>query len=267
MRIASAFVCAVVLVARPAYAAPPSVYLEDLTWTELRDAVAGGATTAIVPIGGTEQNGPLMALGKHNARAKALAGMIAGKLGDAIVAPVMAYVPEGTIEPPQAHMKFPGTLTLPDAVFQSVLDWTAQSLRHAGFKSIVFLGDHGSYQKDMTAVAERLTAKWLKSDVRVYAIAEYYRVTQTDYVQALKAHGAPAGEIGTHAGLADTSLTLAIDPVLVRKDKLATEAGLTESNGVYGGTPKNASAELGQLGVDLIIEQTVAAIKKAAARQ
>ena len=268
MRLATLLsIAALLLIAGPAFAAAPSFFLEELTWTELRDAIAGGATTAIVPIGGTEQNGPLMALGKHNVRAKALAGMIAAKLGDAIVAPVMAYVPEGTIEPPQAHVKFPGTLTIPDAAFQSVLDWTAQSLRHAGFKTIVFLGDHGGYQKDMTAVADKLTGKWLKSDVRVYAIAEYYRVTQGEYVQVLKDHGAAAGEIGTHAGLADTSLMLAIDPALVRKDKLATAKGLTESNGIYGGTPAHATAELGQLGVDLIVAQTVAAIKKAAARQ
>jgi creatinine amidohydrolase len=256
------------LATTPAYAAgPASVELEDFTWTELRDAIAGGKTTAIVPIGGTEQNGPLMALGKHNARAKALAEQIAGKLGDAIVAPVMAYVPEGSIEPPQAHVKFPGTLTIPDATFESLLDWTAQSLRHAGFKTIVFLGDHGGYQKSMASVADRLTAKWLKSDVRVYSISEYYRVTQGDYVQALKDHGAALGEIGTHAGLADTSLMLAIDPALVRQDRLATDGGLTGSNGVYGGSPRHATAALGQLGVDLIVEQTVAAIHKAAARK
>ncbi len=255
---------ALMLAGAPAVAA--TVELELLTWTELRDAIAGGKTTAILPIGGTEQNGPLMALGKHNVRAKALAEKIATALGDALVAPVMAYVPEGSIEPPQAHMKFPGTLTIPDAVFESLLDWTAQSLRHSGFKTIVFLGDHGGYQKSLDAVANRLTAKWLKSNVRVVAIAEYYRVTQGAYVDALKSHGAPAGEIGTHAALADTSLMLAIDPTLVRKEQLATASGLTEANGVYGGTPKHATAELGQLGVELIVGRSVAAIRKAAAR-
>ncbi len=263
-----AIICCLLILSAgpPAFAAPPSVFLEELTWTELRDAVAGGATTAIVPIGGTEQNGPLMALGKHNARAKALAGMIASALGDAIVAPVMAYVPEGAIEPPQAHMKFPGTLTITDAVFENVLESTAQSLRHAGFKTVVFLGDHGSYQKDLAAVADRLTARWAKSDVRVSYISEYYRVTQGDYVQALKDHGAAPGDIGSHAGLADTSLMLAIDPSLVRQDKLATATDLNDAHGIYGGTPKRATAELGRLGVDLIVKQTVAAIKRAANR-
>src|SRR5262249_43141537 len=64
---------------------PGTVFLEDLTWTELRDLQAAGTTTIIVPIGGTEQNGPHMALGKHNVRAKALAEKIANQLGNALV--------------------------------------------------------------------------------------------------------------------------------------------------------------------------------------
>ena len=50
----------------PSLPPPNSVFLEDLTWTESRDAIAAGKTTVIVPTGGTEQNGPHMALGKHN---------------------------------------------------------------------------------------------------------------------------------------------------------------------------------------------------------
>ena len=75
-----------------ARAAPRSVYLEDLTWTELRDALKAGVTTVIIPVGGTEQSGPHLALGKHNARVKVLAGKTASELGDTLVAPVLAYV-------------------------------------------------------------------------------------------------------------------------------------------------------------------------------
>ena len=99
---------------------PRSVLLEDLTWPELRERVAGGATTIIVPIGGTEQNGPHMTLGKHNARVKALAERIATELGNALVAPVVAYVPEGNVNAPTGHMRFPGTITVPDAAFEAV---------------------------------------------------------------------------------------------------------------------------------------------------
>ena len=119
---------------RPALSAEASgsVFLEDLTWTELRDAIRAGKTTAIVPIGGTEQNGPAIALGKHNARVKVLSEKIASELGNAIVAPVIAYVPEGSIHPPSGHMRFPGTLTVSDDVFQKTLEYAARSLKSAG---------------------------------------------------------------------------------------------------------------------------------------
>ena len=85
------------LLASPAGAVEPTVFLEEMTWTEVRDAVAAGRTTVIVPVGGTEQSGPHMALGKHNVRARILAGRIATQLGNALVAPVVAYVPEGDV--------------------------------------------------------------------------------------------------------------------------------------------------------------------------
>src|SRR6185436_14882710 len=88
----------------------PTVFIEELTWTELRDQLQAGSTTIIVPIGGTEQNGPAMVLGKHNVRVKALSAKIAAGVGHTLVAPVVAYVPEGQVNPPTAHMRFPGTI-------------------------------------------------------------------------------------------------------------------------------------------------------------
>src|SRR5664279_1887204 len=140
--------------------ASASVFIEDLTSPELSAAIRAGKTTIIVPLGGTEQNGPHMALGKHNARVRLLSEKIAVTLGNALVAPVLAYVPEGNIEPPTAHMRFPGTITMPDATFEKVLESAARSFKHHGFRDIVFLGDHGGYQKDLRAVADRLNKEW-----------------------------------------------------------------------------------------------------------
>jgi len=245
---------------------PGTVFLEELTWTELRDLIGAGKTTIIVPIGGTEQNGPDMALGKHNVRVKALSEKIALALGNALVAPVIAYVPEGGVSPPTAHMRFPGTITVPDETFEKVLEYAARSFKLHGFRDVVFLGDHGGYQKDDKIVADRLNREWAATPVRVHAVAEYYRVTQTEYVQALKGRGYRDEEIGTHAALADTSLMLAVDPHLVRTDRLASGAKLGPEDGVYG-DPRRSSAELGQLGVDMIVAETVAAIRKDIARR
>ncbi len=242
--------------------AASSVYLEDLTWTELRDAVAAGHTTAIIPIGGTEQSGPHMALGKHNARVKVIAGLIADKLGDAIVAPVMAYVPEGSIDPPTQHMKFPGTLTVSDLAFMQVLDSAAASLKHAGFKRIVFIGDHGGYQRDLSLVADKLNARWKASDTRVLADVDYYYLAQEPYTKALEAAGIQPSEIGSHAALADTSLQLATVPDMVRTDRMKDTKLMTPEQGVYGGDPARSSAALGQVGIDLIVSGTVTAIRK-----
>jgi len=243
-----------------------TVTMEDLTWTELRDRIAGGATIALVPIGGTEQNGPHMTLGKHNVRARILAEKIALELGNALVAPVVAYVPEGSLNPPSGHMRFPGTISISDAAFESVLESAARSLIHAGFSDVVFIGDHVSYQKNMQAAAARLNREWKASRARAHAIVDYYATTQTAFVTALKEHGYSDSEIGTHAGLADTSLALAVDPSLVRIERLHSGAKLGPSDGVYG-DPARASAELGKMGVDAIVARTVAAIRRATAQR
>src|SRR5678816_3429815 len=103
-------------------AAEATVFLEDMTWTELRDAIAAGHTTVIVPVGGTEQSGPHMALGKHNVRARVLAGRIATELGNALVAPVVAYVPEGDVAGTSGHIRFAGTISVPPKAFEAVLE-------------------------------------------------------------------------------------------------------------------------------------------------
>ena len=266
MKRALLFLC--ILLATPGASAqtPETVLLEELTWTELRDLIRSGMTTVIVPIGGTEQNGPHIALGKHNVRVLALSKKIALTLGDTLVAPVLAYVPEGRLQPPTAHMRFPGTITVPNETFERVIEYAARSFKLHGFRDIVFLGDHGGYQTNEKAVADRLNREWAATPVRVQAVEEYYRVTQTEYVQALKRRGYRDEEIGTHAGIADTSLMLAVDPRQVRMDRLRSGAKLGSADGVYG-DPRRSSAELGQLGVDAVVARTVDAIRKAVARR
>ena len=259
--------CALLLLATAARAAAPAtVFLDELTWTELRAEIAAGKTTIIVPIGGTEQNGPHMALGKHNARVTVLAQKIAQTLGSALVAPTLAYVPEGSVNPPTAHMRFPGTITIPDATFEKLVEYAARSFKLHGFRDIVLIGDHGGYSKSLKTVADRLDREWASTPVRVHAIDEYYTASETLFAQALARRGYRTDEIGTHAGLADTALAMAIGAGLVRADRLRSAEPLGRAEGVYG-DPRRATAELGQEGVDLIVSTSVAAIRRAVARR
>jgi creatinine amidohydrolase len=179
-----------------------------------------------------------------------------------VVAPVIAYVPEGSIDPPAAHMRFTGTITVSDATFEAVLESTARGFRKHGFHDVVFLGDHGGYQSSEERVATRLNREWAAHpECRVHALVDYYRVTQTTYVEWLKSRGFSLEEIGTHAGLADTSLSLAIDPSLVRNDELASKPKAGLKDGVHG-DPRRATAALGQAGVDMIVDTSVAKIRE-----
>ena len=248
-----------------ALAAPP-VLLESLTSPELAARVSDGATTILIPIGGTEQNGPYMTLGKHNARVLELSTRIAQALGNALVAPVIAYVPEGNIAPPTQHMRFPGTITVPEHVFEATLESAARSFRAHGFRDIVFLGDHGGYQASLARVADRLDKEWASTPVRVHAMPDYYRASSRTWDKTLATRGFSAAEIGVHAGLADTSLSLAATPSVVRLDALRHAEHPSKARGVEG-DPTRASAELGEIGVDAIVAATVVAIRKVVAHR
>ena len=242
---------------------PRSLFMEELTWTELRDAISSGKTTVILPIGGTEQSGPHIALGKHNERVAALASRIADGLGDALVAPVLAYAPEGSTSHPAGHMRFPGTITIPESTFEQILISAGRSFRLHGFRNVVFIGDHGGYQGSMKKAADVLNREWAGTRVHALAVEEYYRAASVEFASALEKKGFSREEIGIHAGLADTSLTLATHPDFVRTERIANGV---KAEGVEG-DPRLSAADLGKLGVDIIVSRTIAAIRKATPRR
>ena len=246
--------------------APATVILEELTWTEVRDLIRNGGTTIIVPTGGTEQNGPHMALGKHNVRVKALSTAIARALGSTLVAPVVAYVPEGGLTPPTGHMRYPGTATVPEPVFEAVLEAAARSFAVAGFRDIVFLGDSGGNQAGQAAVARRLNRAWAGTPTRAHAIDAYYQASTAGGRALLRSRGYSDAEIGNHAGALDTSLMLAVDPSLVRQERLRAVPGADTWEGADG-NPSRASAELGRAAVEDIVTRTVEAIRRSLPRR
>jgi creatinine amidohydrolase len=238
-----------------ARAAPRSLFIEELTWIEVRDAVAAGAIVAIVPTGGSEQNGPHMAIGKHNLIVRHCAGEIARRLGNALVAPVLAYVPEGSFDPPDDNLALPGTIGVSEPIFAAILRETAMSLALAGAKLICFLGDHGLSQRAQTDVAATLTRRWRKRGVRVANLARYYAANGER--AWLEQQGYGAAEIGTHAGLIDTAELLAVEPDAVRQSLLPPKTWPPGPSGASG-DPSRATAALGEHLLELKIEAGLA---------
>lgn len=256
MRLALILV-ALACAAAPAFAQmPDTVFLEDLTWTEVRDLLAAGTTTVIIPTGGTEQNGPHMVLGKHNYLVKYKAGEAAKRLGKTLVAPVMAYVPEGDINPPTGHMRFHGTITTPQEVFAKVLEYAARSFKQHGFRDIALLGDSGGNQAAQKLVADALNKEWAGTPVRVHHLSDYYPGPGDDW---LKGQGESEATVGSHASIHDTASLLLLNPSMIRRDKLAAgKAG--DGSGVIG-NPARSTVDYGRRILEMQIDAAVRQIR------
>jgi creatinine amidohydrolase len=242
-------------------AALDSVWVEELTWMEVRDALKAGKTTVIVPTGGVEQNGPYLATGKHNYILRATAEAIARQLGNALVSPIVAFVPEGDIDPPTSHMKFPGTISLTEDTYERLLIDICASFRTHGFEHIVLIGDSGGNQDGMKAVAAKLNTKWAGGKTRVHFIPEYYNYPAV--TQWLEKEGIKEKPEGLHDDFVVTAIMMTVDPTTVRM-KQRVAADKFRINGVEL-APAEKTIEWGKKIVDFRTKSTVQAIKKATA--
>jgi creatinine amidohydrolase/Fe(II)-dependent formamide hydrolase-like protein len=241
---------------------PSSVFLEELTWTEVKEFLDNGRTTVIIPTGGTEPNGPHLVLGKHNVRVKYMAEKIAIELGNALVAPTIAHVPEGKINPAESWMKYPGTISLPEEHFIKLLEFTCRSLKQHGFIDIILIGDSGGNQNGMKVVSETLNVEWKSLKTRVHHISDFYDKPFGQMNDSLIANGFTKDIIGTHAGLLDVSYSLAIDSNLIRVEQLAQLEGHSGFNYkmAFTGDPTKASVELGEQVINLALQSSLSQI-------
>jgi creatinine amidohydrolase/Fe(II)-dependent formamide hydrolase-like protein len=210
-------------------AALDTVFLEEMTWMEVRDALAAGKTTAIVATGGVEDNGPYVATGKHDLILRATTEAVARRLGNALVAPIVPFVPEGRIDPPTEHMRYPGTLSVTEETFERLLTDICSSLRRHGFRHIALIGDSGGNQLGMQVVAARLDGKWAGSGTRVLFIPDYYDYDRVD--AWLARQGIRQVDEGLHDDFAVTAQLTAVDPTAVRMSQRIA-AGKFQINGI-----------------------------------
>ncbi len=239
-----------------------SVFIEELTWLEVRDAIHAGKTTAIVATGGVEMNGPYLATGKHNYILRATTEAIARKLGNALVAPIVPFVPEGDIDPPTGHMRYPGTISVSQETYKRLLADIASSLRTNGFKHIILIGDSGGNQQGLKEVAAELSAKWTDGKAKIHYIPEYY-----DYPGLSKwveSQGIREVDEGHHDDYGITAQMMTVDPNTVRmKQRMAK--GKFSINGVQL-APAKKTIEMGKKAVEYRAGITVEAIRKAIGR-
>lgn len=235
-----------------------SYYLEDLTWQEVAARMATGTHSIIIPTGGTEQNGPHIAIGKHNWIVAYTSGQIARTLGNALAAPVLAYVPEGSINPPQGHMLFPGTISVSDKAYAGILEDTARSFKQHGFRYIFFLGDSGGNQEAQVSVAGKLSKEWAADKVVVASLDQYYADEKAvAFVKGSKLGGDPSA----HAGFMDAAEVMAAHPGGVRQDKLVHYYAKDATTTGAVGDPSGATPAYGQKLLQMKVDAGVAQIR------
>lgn len=263
------FTCLLLLALLPfsAFAAssaiPVPVDIEDMTWPEIKARMDSGTDTIIIPSGGTEQNGPLIATGKHNWIVRFTCGEIARRLGNALVAPVITYVPEGAFAK-EGHMLFPGTISLREETFAALLEDTARSFRLHGFKRIYFIGDHGGNQTPQQQVADKLGREWKDEGIIVLHVGDYY--TDAGAVAWMKEQNLGGTDPAGHAGFMDASEIMASHADAIRRDEIkAYKAEDFNSTGVLG-DPSRASAEYGRKLLEFKIQAALDQIARDAPR-
>jgi creatinine amidohydrolase/Fe(II)-dependent formamide hydrolase-like protein len=231
--------------------APDTVFIDELTWEENRDAMKAGKTVFIVPTGGTEKNGYHMVMGKHNFIVAHSANLMARRLKNALVAPVIQYVPEG--DPDRQN---PGGISLPSPAFDLLLDAAARSLKAHGATEILFIGDSGGNQQGMRNVAAKLSEEWKSGGPKVYALTDYYEGGREHYRAWMEAaFGYTDDIVGSHAGISDTSQMLHVKPGGVRKDQIKAWGGPKDSG--VSGDPMKATAEIGRMGIEFKINAAI----------
>lgn len=252
---------------------PSTVLMEEMSWTQIRDAIAGGKDTVLLVAGSIEQHGPHLPVMSDSLVGKYVAEQAALELGNALVAPVL--------QPALAehHLGFPGTITLDFEDFIAVLTDYCTSLSQAGFKNIVLISAHGGNTDTIIAYAPRIAKMLLgKTDVYV-ATAPVSPEEARKRIELAEKYHISVGQAGVHAGWTETSMVLAIRPDLVHMEK--AEKGLSDpdfyspenlkrnqlrgfaigvkpysANGILG-DPRGATAEAGKELLALRIRELV----------
>ncbi|MFT5499894.1 MAG: creatinine amidohydrolase [Woeseiaceae bacterium] len=210
-----------------------SVWIEELTYMEVRDRIATGFTTAIIPTGGVEQNGPYLVTGKHNVILESLCPDVAMAVGETLCAPIVKFVPEGAFDPPSGSMQYPGTFTVRDDTYVALLEDIGNSLRVQGFKDIVLIGDSGGNQRGMAAAAESLSKQWQGTGVKAHFIVEFYTPGWEETEKYTEEQlGVVEGESdGHHDDIWVTAMMMVEDPESVRYEQRMA-ADMASINGV-----------------------------------
>jgi creatinine amidohydrolase len=210
-----------------------SVWMSKMTWMEIRDAIASGKTTVVVPVAAVDANGPFLVSNKHEVTLGQVCEGVARAMGTVMCAPILDYSRQGGIEPPSGQMRYSGVMSLRAETFAMVMDDIASSLRQHGVTDIFFITDKGTNAPDLRVIAAKLNERWKGVGATAYYLDEQYtRDGRLDEAFLKDSMGItePKND-GYHDNIVQTALLHLADPANVRYEQRA-KANLLSINGV-----------------------------------
>jgi creatinine amidohydrolase len=231
-----------------------TIRMEEMSWPQVREALAAGYTTAVVAVGSTEQHGPHLPTMTDTRIGDATAHRVALKLGNALLA---RTIPVGCSE---HHLAFGATISLKPETLKLIVRDYVDSLVRDGFTRIIFLPSHGGNFGPLAQAME--DARKAHPEIDITGYTDLLGITGFLH-RAAAEFGISEEACGAHAGDDETSLMLALEPGLVVRERFAPgylgPLGETEvkiifergmpaltTNGVLG-DPRQASAEKGEV--------------------
>ncbi|MFW5897229.1 MAG: creatininase family protein [Bacillota bacterium] len=229
------------------------VMLEDMTWVEIRDAIAAGKRSAVLAVASMEQHGPALPIKTDAMLGRGMGRALALELGDALVAPVVYPGCSGH------HETWPGTLSLSAELLGELVGAFVEGLARSGFEEIVLFPSHGGNFEPLREMLPGIRGR--AGNAEVVDLLDFGSLLDT-WFEVIERHGW-TDRTPPHADIIETSIVMYLEPEAVRVEMM--EAGFVGTpdlgelldrglaaftdNGVLG-DPRGATPQLGEELID-----------------
>jgi len=198
---------------------PPRYRYDELTWPEMRQAIAR-QPAVLIPFGTVEDHGPHLPINTDNVIVEAICLEAARRApDDVLVMPLVAYGLD------EHHMDFPGTISVSIPTLLAYVTDVATSVARHGFTHLLIVNGHGSNASIADLAARQVV---LETGIICSAMSPNAAIDPTLAEPAFShmRRSAPGGV--AHAGEYETAMMLHLRPDLVEMDQAVREVGQLE---------------------------------------
>lgn len=193
-----------------------SVFMQEMTWQDFN--ARKDDSIVILPVGSTEQHGPMLPLSVDAIISTGLAEMIAEKV-DGIVAPCICY---GYKSAPLSGggPAFPGTIDMNGITLMNLVEDVLEELIRDGIRKIFIMNGHFENEAFILEAMDLVSRR--HEDVTMIESSWWDQMSDDVMAKVFDEVEYPGIEL-EHAGILETSLTLHFRPDLCHMDRFVED--------------------------------------------